>query len=43
MHYLEEKLKIKYSMLCDKSALSSNDIIKEQENSVATMPKAMIS
>ena len=43
MHYLEEKLKIKYSMLCDKSALSSNDIIKEQENSIATMPKAMIS
>ena len=43
MHYLEEKLKIKYSKLCDKSALSSDDIIKEQENSVATMPKAMIS
>ena len=42
MHYLEDKLKVKYSKLCDKSIFSSDEIVKEQENSVAAMPKAMI-
>lgn len=43
MNYLEEKLKTKYSQLCDKRMLSSDEIVNEQEKSVAAMPKAMIS
>ena len=42
MHYLEEKLKVNYSKLCDKSMYTSDEIVKEQESSVAAMPKAMI-
>lgn len=42
MHYLEEKLKVNYSKLCDKSMYTSDEIVKEQEGSVAAMPKAMI-
>ena len=42
MHYLEEKLKLNYKKLCDKSSFNSNDIITSQDDSKASLPQAMI-
>ena len=41
MQYLEDKLKLDYTKLYDKSTYTSDQIILDQNGSKASMPKAI--